>query len=249
MSIITLQEAIRQKKTPIALGLMPELSKIPPKILKNFEEMFGPGAMANAEALRYHGTQMLDAVADKLPAVLLHAGSYLHLGMMGTDVLWNLISAAKSRGLYVILGVGTGEPAMWWGSGADALTVDPYLGSDVCSAPEGKAVFAQVRTGNPSGAEVQTLMAGDRPLYAALGEKMARSGAGLAIGTGYSLDIQEMRKRCEKAFLLLPGCDGANAAPAFDDYGHGAMVADFALQYGGDVDEAIRAMKEWVSVV
>ena len=249
MSITALQEAIRQKKTPVALGLMPELSEISPKILKNFEEMFGPGMMANAEALRYHGTQMLDAVADKLPAVVIHAGSYLRLGMMGTDVLWNLISAAKSKGLYVILGVGTGEPILWWESGADAVTVNPYPGGDVCGVPEGKAVFAQIRTGNPSSAEVQTMMAGDRPLYAALGEKMARKGAGLAIGTGYSLDIKEMRKRCEKAFLLLPNCDGANAAPAFDDYGHGAMVVDFGLQYGGDVDDAIRAMKEWVSVV
>lgn len=249
MSITVLQEAIRQKKTPIALGLMPELSKIPEKILKNFEEMFGPGAMANAEALRYHGTQLLDTVADKLPAVMIHAGSYLRLGMMGTDVLWNLISAAKSKGLYVILGVGTGEPAMWWDCGADAVTVNPYFGGDVCAVPEGKAVFAQVRTCNPSATQVQTMMAGDRPLYAAVAEQMARNGAGLAIGTGYSLDIKEIRKRCEKAFLLLPNCDGANAVPAFDDYGHGAMVVDFSLQYGGDVEEAIRAMKEWVSVV
>ena len=249
MSITVLQEKIRQKKTPIALGLMPELDKISPKILKNFEEMFGPGVMANAEALRYHGTQMLDAAGDKLPAVVIHAGSYLRFGMMGMDVLWNLVSAAKSRGLYVILGVGTGEPAAWWESGADAVTVNPYVGSDVCDVPADKAVFAQIRTGNPSSGEVQTLLAGDRPLYAVLGEKMARKGAGLAVGTGYSLDVKEMRKRCEKAFLLLPNCDGANAAPAFDDYGHGAMAVDFSLQYGGDVDDAIRAMKEWVNVV
>ena len=153
------------------------------------------------------------------------------------------------RLFHVILGVGTGEPALWWDCGADAVTVNPYPGSDVCAVPAGKAVFAQVRTCNPSAAQVQTLLAGDRPLYAAVAERMARSGAGLAIGTGYSLDIKEIRKRCDKAFLLLPNCDGANAAPAFDDYGHGAMVVDFSVQYGGKVDEAIDAMKEWVSVV
>ena len=249
MSITALQETIRQKKTPIALGLMPTLDKIQPKNLKNFEEMFGPGAMANAEAFRYHGTQALDAAGDKLPAVVLHAESYLRFGMMGADVLWNLISAAKSRGMYVIVDACTGEPNQWWDCGADAVTVNPYMGSGVCGVPEDKAVFAQVRTGNPTADEVQKLMAGDRPLYAAVGERMARKGAGLVIGTGYSLDITEMRKRCDKAFLLLPDCDGANAAPAFDDFGHGAMVVDYALQYGGDADEAIRAMKEWVSVV
>ena len=53
MSAEKLQSAIREKKTPVALGLAPEIEKISPKILKNFEEMFGPGMMANAETLRF----------------------------------------------------------------------------------------------------------------------------------------------------------------------------------------------------
>ena len=38
MSAEKLQSAIREKKTPVALGLAPEIEKISPKILKNFEE-------------------------------------------------------------------------------------------------------------------------------------------------------------------------------------------------------------------
>ena len=249
MSITVLQQVIRAKKTPIALGLKPELSKISPKVLKNFEEMFGSGAMANAEAVRYHSTQALDCAGDRLPAVMIHVGSYLRLGMIGMDVLWNIVSAARSRGMYVILDAATAEPENWWSSGADAVTVNPYVGSDVCRVPEGKAVFAAVRTGNPSAGEVQNLLAGDRPLYAAAAERMVRSGAGLMVGTGYSLDIKELRRRCEKAFLLLPNCDGANAVPAFDDYGHGAMTVDFGIQYSGDAEGAIKDMKEWVNVL
>ena len=64
MSVTVLQQRIREKKTPLALGLRPELDKLSPKILKNFTDMFGPGAMADAEALRYHGTMLLDAAAD-----------------------------------------------------------------------------------------------------------------------------------------------------------------------------------------
>ena len=70
MSVTVLQQRIREKKTPLALGLRPELDKLSPKILKNFTDMFGPGAMADAEALRYHGTMLLDAAAEKLPAVM-----------------------------------------------------------------------------------------------------------------------------------------------------------------------------------
>ena len=99
MSIERLQAAIREKKTPVALGLAPEIDKVPVKILKNFEDMFGPGMMANAEALRFHGCQAMDAAQGKLPAVVISAEHYLRYGMMGADVLSNLTGAASARGL------------------------------------------------------------------------------------------------------------------------------------------------------
>ena len=230
MSVTDLQQRIRQKKTPLALGLRPELEKLSPKILKNFTDMFGPGSMAEAEALRYHGTTLLDAAAEKLPAVMLHG----------------------AKGLYVILGIGAEEPALWQGYGADAITVDPYMGSDCCDAGE-QAVFALVRTCNKSGGEVQRLMAGDRPLYLAVADQMARHGASLVVGTGYRLDIRDVRRQCPKSFLLLPECDGENAVPAFDEYGHGAMLVDFDLQYAEEPAQAVPAaaqlLKQWVTVV
>ena len=251
MSVTDLQQRIRQKKTPLALGLRPEPEKLSPKILKNFTDMFGPGSMAEAEALRYHGTTLLDAAAETLPAVMLHGASYLRCGMMGADVLSNLISAAHAKGLYVILGIGAEEPALWQGYGADA-TVDPYMGSDCCDAGE-QAVFALVRTCNKSGGEVQRLMAGDRPLYLAVADQMARHGASLVVGTGYRLDIRDVRRQCPKSFLLLPECDGENAVPAFDEYGHGAMLVDFDLQYAEEPAQAVPAaaqlLKQWVTVV
>ena len=249
MSIERLQAAIREKKTPLALGLRPELERVPEKIRKNFEEMFGPGSMADAESIRFFSMQALAQAEGKLSAVMIHAESYLCYGMMGGDVLWNVISAAKSKGLYTILDIGTARPDLWWACGADAVTVDPYMGGDVCAVPEDKAAFALIRTGNPSAAEMQTLRAGDRPLFAAAAEQMARRGAGLVIGTGLSLDIQEIRRRNDKAFLLLTGCDGANAECAFDSYGHGAMVVDESLAYGDTVDGAVKEMKKWVSVL
>ena len=55
MSIALLQEKIRARKTPLALVLGPEADKLPARITKNFTDMYGPGDMAQAEALRYHG--------------------------------------------------------------------------------------------------------------------------------------------------------------------------------------------------
>ena len=249
MFVERLQALIRERKTPLALGLCPELERVPEKIRKNFEEMFGPGPMADAESIRFFSMQALAQAEGRLPAVMIHAESYLHFGMMGSDVLWNVVSAAKSKGLYTILDIGTARPALWWPCGADAVTVNPYPGGDVCAVPEEKAVFALIRTANPSAGEMQTLRAGDRPLFAAAAEQMARRGAGLVIATGLSLDIQEIRRRNDKAFLLLPDCDGANAECAFDSYGHGAMVVDYALAYADAPDEAVKEMKKWVNVL
>ena len=52
MSIAVLQDNIRARKTPLALVLSPEADKLNPKITKNFTDLYGPGDMAEAEALR-----------------------------------------------------------------------------------------------------------------------------------------------------------------------------------------------------
>ena len=73
------------------LTLAPEAEKLNGKFVKNFIDMFGDTPMAQADALRYHGTTLLDAAAGKLPAVVLRGGAYLRHGMMGADVLANLV--------------------------------------------------------------------------------------------------------------------------------------------------------------
>ena len=70
MSIQVLQEKIRAKKTPIALGLCPEVAQLNARVLKNFADMYGDCPMAKSEAMRYQGCQALEAAADKLPAEL-----------------------------------------------------------------------------------------------------------------------------------------------------------------------------------
>ena len=154
--------------------------------------------------------------------------------------------------LQVVVAVIPGEPLEISGGyafGALRGSVLCLLGGVLGSV----AVFALVRTCNKSGGEVQRLMAGDRPLYLAVADQMARHGASLVVGTGYRLDIRDVRRQCPKSFLLLPECDGENAVPAFDEYGHGAMLVDFDLQYAEEPAQAVPAaaqlLKQWVTVV
>ena len=174
MSIEHLQELIRSCKTPLALQLNPDLERVSPKIRKTFTDLYGDCPMSRAETLRYHGSQLISLAAGKLPAVLLRADCYLRCGFMGMDVLSNLVNMAKNQGMYTIIDARTVYPDVWVGGevNADGVTVMPYIGSDCCAVSEGKAAFAAVRTANPSAAQLQNLMAGDRKLYAAAAARL-----------------------------------------------------------------------------
>jgi orotidine-5'-phosphate decarboxylase len=255
MSISLLQEQIRKKKTPLLLGLGPEADRIAPKIRNSFTEMYGESVMATAEALRYHGCQVLDAAAEHLAGVVLDAGAYLRYGAMGFDVLANLVGAAKARGLYTVVDTRGASASVWLAAipQADAVTVLPWLGGDACDAGEDKAVLALVTTDNLSAADTQRLIAGDRKLFLAAAEQMARAGAGVMRESGYALDIRDVRRKLDKTFLLLTHCTPQAAEGAFDDYGHGAALVDGTIQYSADlsdaVEKAVDEMKEWGTVV
>ena len=255
MSVARLQENIRKKKTPVALGLSPEEGRLDGRYLKNFTDMYGECPMAHAEALRYHGSQTISAAAERLPAVMLQAEPYLQWGFMGMDVLCNLVNMAKSQGMYVIVDARCARPRVWTEGGvcADAATVLPYDGTECCNAGEDKLAVAAVRTAEAGAAAVQNLMAGDRPLYLAAADQMARAGAALLLETGYSLDVREMRSKLPGAFLVLTHCDEENALPAFDELGRGALVVEDAIQYAENPGEAaecaVKDMKKLVQIL
>ena len=100
MSLELLQQRIRRCKTPLALGLSPD--SLPEQLLRRFEQLYGPGPMAQAEALRYQGTRLLEA-AEGLPAVFLRLESYLPYGPAGLEVLANL-EGLRELGCPVLLG-------------------------------------------------------------------------------------------------------------------------------------------------
>lgn len=255
MSVEKLQQAIRRCKTPLALGLRFDETLLSPALLRRFRELYGDGHFATCEAMRYQGCRVLEQAAGVLPVVYLDVMSYLRHLSQGMDVLINLCDNAHNLGYYVIADCRTDAPEGWFDilPEADAVTVSPYAGGECCRVPEGKAALALVRTAGALSGEVQNLMAGDRRLYAAVAEQMARRGAGAVIETGYSLDIREVRKKQEKLFLVLRNCNAENAEYAFDDYGHGALVVDDTVQTAADAEAAaqvaVKAMKQYVTVL
>ncbi|MBI5780597.1 MAG: orotidine-5'-phosphate decarboxylase [Rhodocyclales bacterium] len=98
--------------------------------------------------------------------------------------------------------------------GADAVTVNPYLGGDSLEpffAYPGKGVFVLCRTSNPGSAELQALeLAGGERLF----ERVARlaSGpwntngqAGLVVGATWPQEVARVRALAPGVPLLVPG--------------------------------------------
>lgn len=130
---------------------------------------------------------------------------------------------------------------------SDALTVNAYLGVDgikpfvTACEQHGKGIFALVKTSNPSSGQLQDLKLNDgRTVYEAMADlvnewgnttvgQCGYSSVGAVVGATYPKQLEELRKRMPKAWILVPGygAQGGTAsdvAHAFDKNGLGAVV-------------------------
>jgi uridine monophosphate synthetase len=96
--------------------------------------------------------------------------------------------------------------------GADALTVNPYLGRDGVApflAHGERGVFILCKTSNPSAGEVQDWSQGGEPLYehiARLAEEWAAGQEiGLVMGATYPEAVAAIRARSPQTWFLVPG--------------------------------------------
>ena len=164
-----------------------------------------------------------------------------------TDGKRNDIGATMTAYTAAHLGFTDIEGDMAQAFGADALTVNGYLGTDgisplleVCREND-KGIFVLVKTSNPSSGELQDrLLDSGESVYAAMGAmcekwgaeamgKLGYSSVGAVVGATYPEQLEQMRKALPNTFFLVPGygAQGGGAqgvAKAFDENGLGAIV-------------------------
>lgn len=266
MALDRLIEAIVEKQNPTVAGLDPKLDYIPTYIREASYEKYGKTLEGAADALLTFNKGLIDALYDIVPAVKPQCAYYEMYGWPGVKALHDTIAYAKEKGLFVItdgkrndigatmtayaaahLGQVPVEGELVSPFGADALTVNGYLGSDgitplltVCREQD-TGIFVLVKTSNPSSGELQDRLLDDgKTLYAAMGDrceqwggqlpgKYGYSGVGAVVGATYPAQLQEMRKAAPHTFFLVPGygAQGGAAddvAPGFDEKGLGAIV-------------------------
>ena len=266
MSFDRLIEGIKRTGNPTVAGLDPKLDFIPEYIRKEAYEKFGKNLEGAAEALFVFNKGLIDALCDIVPAVQPQAAYYEMYGWQGVRTLERTIAYAKSKGMFVItdgkrndigttmeayakshLGRTDVEGEAFEPFGADALTVNAYLGTDgvkpvlnVCREND-KGLFVLVKTSNPSSGELQDRTLDDGlTIYRTMGNmcekwgeelpgKYGYSGVGAVVGATYPQQLEELRKALPHTFFLVPGygAQGGGAkdvAPAFDENGIGAII-------------------------
>lgn len=107
--------------------------------------------------------------------------------------------------------------------GADAVTVNPYLGKDSVDPfleHRDRGVFILCRTSNPGGADFQNLDVGGRPLFEVVADRVANGWndngqCGLVVGATYPEELARVRAIVgDEMPLLLPGIGFQGGEPA-----------------------------------
>lgn len=248
-----LEAAVCCRGTPVMVGLDPRMDLMP----EGLGPPLGDWAKA-AECVATFCREVIDVVAALVPIVKPQSAFFERLGPPGVNALARTIRYAQERGLLVVVdgkrndigSTATAYAEAYLGRsspfGADALTVNPYLGDDsfqpfVERAVQQQAgVFVLVKTSNPGGRMIQDLVADGSPIYRRLAdhvEQLAQAtqgrcgygAVGAVVGATYPEQLAELRACMAHTWFLVPGygAQGARAlhvAAAFDRRGRGAII-------------------------
>ncbi|MFK7735530.1 MAG: orotidine-5'-phosphate decarboxylase [Pirellulaceae bacterium] len=236
-----LAEACLAKKSAVCVGLDPRWSSLPDGIRNGVDDT---DLAAVARATQTYCCEVIDAVAPFAPVVKPQAAFFELLGPQGGVALANVIQHARQHGMLVLLDgkrgdIGStaegyasaylGESSPW---GADALTVNPFLGDDTLAPfcktahENGAGIFVLVKTSNPGSGFVQDLEVDQQSVserVAGFVESSAASqlgqhgfgSVGAVVGATYPEQLVRMRSMMEHAWILIPGY-GAQGGSARD---------------------------------
>lgn len=218
-----LLKAIELKGNPVCVGLDP------------FREYFvKAGLTFDSASITRFCFGIIEEVAPLVPAVKLQAACFEVLGSLGFAVLERVAQYASTKGLVVILDAKRGdigttsmayaEAYLGPDSAYDALTVNPYLGTDSIypfinmAERHGRGTFILARTSNEGSACLQAFRGEDgQDLY----ERVARMvsdtasgtefgdhgyyGTGLVVGATHPREADRLRELSPHSIFLVPG--------------------------------------------
>jgi len=237
-----LADAVDAKRSQLLVGLDPRPELLPVEL--RGETYLSRGAAADACARFCRG--LIDAVAPYVVGVKLQVAFFEALGADGMRAYEEVCDYARAATLLVVADGKRGDIGSTARAYADAyleagedgrlpvdaLTINPYLGSDsvepflAACRRSGAGLFCLVKTSNAGSADIQDLVLSDgRRVWHQVAELVNEWGSGLVgerglssvgavVGATYPRAVAEARRLMPQAVLLLPGIGAQGATPA-----------------------------------
>jgi uridine monophosphate synthetase len=247
-----LTHAIEQNDSLLCVGLDPRPDRFSPQVLAQPDPIFAFNKI------------IIDATADLVCAYKPNFAFYEAQGLKGFAALHRTIEYIhKVTDVPVILDAKRGDigstaeayaKAAFEVWGADAVTVNPYLGHDAVqpfTAYADRGVFLLCHTSNPGATDLQTLDCGGRPLYQVVAEQAARWGenVGLVIGATYPQALRAVREMAPQMWILLPGIGAPALAAGLNQQGSGIIVsASRSIIYAEDPRAVAQELRDRINV-
>jgi orotidine-5'-phosphate decarboxylase len=245
-------DACRAKGGPVCVGLDPAWEDMP----EVFRRESDGDAAARAGGVTKFLSAALDVVAPHVPVVKPNLGFFEALGPAGHYAWYDVVAAARGKGLLVIGDVKRGDigntaegyaRAHFDLAGCDAVTLHAYLGRDSLEPfvercrKAGRGAYVLVKTSNPGSADLQDLEVGNLRVFEevavllrdwAAGEglvgKRGWSSLGAVVGATHPAEVALLRRMLPGVPFLLPG------------YGaQGGTAKDCAAAFDGSGDGAV----------
>jgi orotidine-5'-phosphate decarboxylase len=225
-----LLQAERTKDSIVVLGIDPQL------------DTARESGLPAGYSLESFCCEIVEACANSVVAIKPQLAFFEARGLEGMRALSAVVKLARKLNLLTIADAKRGDigntsaayAAAFLGDrdfGCDAVTVNPYLGSDTLmpflnAIPRGRGVFALVKTSNPSAVEFQDLTTPEGPLWECVARRVegiasdfigesGLSAIGAVVGATYPKDARRARELMPNAIILAPGY-GAQGATASD---------------------------------
>jgi orotidine-5'-phosphate decarboxylase len=205
-----LAESWRRNDSLVCVGLDPELERFPPQLAESASPIFEFAKAiidATADLVCAYKPQFAHYAACEAEGELERVIEYIHRRCPGIPVILDAKrgDVGSTAEKYAI--------EAFERYGADAVTVNPYLGGDSLEPflkYADRGVIVLCRTSNPGARDLQDLAIGGRKLYEVIAHLAAerwnsRGNVALVMGATYPRELGEVRAIVGDMPLLVPG--------------------------------------------